>query len=230
MYKAKIIITTFLFTIIFNSFAQTIEKPNSAIASHPLTINKIEISDNQVIIELELENKSATGYFCADKSINLYDITRKIKYELVSSKGIPVCPSTYKFRKIGEVLKFQLYFPKLLKGTKYINIVENCNSNCFSILGVIIDTEMNTEINLGFDYYYKGKLDFALSAFLNVIKNNSDYPFGYLYANVIQIYVEKNDFESAKKWYQKVKNSNFTDKEYVLNNIKAKPYYSKLIF
>ena len=115
MYKTKIVITIFLFTIIFNSFAQTIEKPNSAIASHPLTISKIEMSGSQTIVWLELENKSAKGYFCADKSINLYDIVRKIKYELVSSKGIPVCPATYKFRKIGEVLKFQLYFPKLYK-------------------------------------------------------------------------------------------------------------------
>jgi len=230
MNNLKIFSIIFLFNISLSLFAQTIENPNSAISSHPLIVKKIELLENQTIIELELENQSATGYFCADKSINLYDILRNVKYELINSKGIPVCPATYKFKKIGEKLNFQLYFPKLLEGTKYINIVENCNSNCFSILGVVIDTEINTEINLGFDYYYEGKLDFALSAFLNVIKNNTDYPFGYLYANVIQIYVEKNDIESAKKWYKKIKESSFTDKEHVLGNIKEKPYYSKLIF
>ena len=61
---------------------------------------------------------------------------------------------------------------------------------CFSILGVVLDSELNKEINLGYDYYAQGKLDLALSAFKNVIKKQSDYPFGLLYLNVIQIYVE----------------------------------------
>jgi len=226
----KLLIPILLLSISFNLFAQTIDKHNMAIASHPLIVKKIELLENQTIVELELTNQSKTGYFCADKNVNLYDIVRKIKYELISLKGIPACPATYKFKKVGEVLKFQLYFPKLLEGTKYINIVENCNSNCFSLHGVIVDKEINKEINLGFDYYYKGKLDFALKAFTNVINNNQDYPFGYLYAKVIQIYTEKNDYKSAKKWYNKIKNSNFTDKAQVLSNLKEKPYYGKLIF
>ena len=55
---------------------------------------------------------------------------------LVSSNGIPVCPDTYKFKSPGEQLDFVLTFPPLLKGISSVNLIEDCQDNCFSFLGL----------------------------------------------------------------------------------------------
>lgn len=88
---------------------------------------------------------------------------------------------------------------------------------------------MNQSINLGYDYYAKGKLDFALEAFKMVINEHPDYPFGIYYLNIIQIYVEKNDYASAKDWYRKIVSSEFLDKKELIERLKRENYYNQLL-
>lgn len=209
-------------------FSQQIVNPNFAMASHPMKITKIESIDNQTIIELTIENQTDNGNFCADKNIYVQDLGNKKKFQLIKSTGIPVCPDRYSFNFVGESLTFKLYFPKLSGETKYLNLIENCDQYCFSIKGIILDSEMNQSIDLGYNYYSSGKLDFALQAFKQAIEKRTNYPFGFIHLNIIQILAEKNDFTGAKLWYNKILNSDFQDKNEVLNRLKAEPYYSKL--
>ncbi len=210
-------------------FGQSIENMNFAVASHPMKVNKIEYLPNQTKIEISIENQIQNGNFCADKNIDLVDIINKNKLHLVKSEGIPVCPSNYRFSFIGEVLTFTLIFPKIPTTSKYINIIENCSQYCFSIKGIILNAEMNKEINLGYEYYSKGKLDFALSSFRLVVEKNKDYPFGFLYFNIIQILVEQQDLESARNWYNQLKASDFEDKNEVISRLKNQSFYQKII-
>ncbi len=223
-------ISVFLFVHSFISISQTIVSPNFAMASHPLKVTKVEYLETGTLIELSIENQSPTGAFCADKNIFVQDALSGLKFQLISSKGIPVCPASYQFKQVGEILTFQLYFTKISPLIKYITLVEDCNSNCFSIVGIILDKEFNNEIDMAYDYYTKGKLDFALATFKQAIENHPNYPFGFMYLNVIQVFVEKNDMNSAKKWYHKLNSGLFLDKEQVLDRLKQKPYYKKLIF
>ena len=221
-----------IFTLIYSfiSISQIIENPNFAMASHPMKVTKVEYHELSTLIELTIENQSPTGSFCADKNIFVQDVISGLKFQLISSKGIPVCPASYKFKQIGELLTFQLYFPKINPLIKYLTLVEDCDNNCFSVVGIILDNEFNNGINLAYEYYAKGKLDFALAAFQQAIENHQDYPFGFLYLNVIQIFSEKGDYSNAKKWYNKLDNGLFIDKKQVLERLKQKPYYSQLIF
>ncbi len=228
--KRLLLILIFFLQFNFLSFAQIIENPNFAMASHPMKVTKIEYLEIGTLVELNIENQSPTGEFCADKNIFVQDVMSGLKYELMSSDGIPVCPASYKFRQIGEVLTFQLYFPKMNSNMKYLTLVENCDNHCFSIVGIILDPEFNREIDLGFNYYTKGKLDFALSAFQQAIENHQDYPFGFLYQHIIHVLSEKGDYVNAKKWYTKLKSSVFADKQYLLDKIKQQTYYKQLIF
>jgi len=223
---------TVIFPLLYISqaFTQVIENPNFAMASHPMRITKFEQLPAGSLIELSIENQSLTGSFCADKDIFVQDVLSGIKIQMISSKGIPVCPAKYRFKEVGETLVFQLYFPKINTSFKYLTLVENCNNYCFSIAGIILDQDFNTEIDLGYEYYEAGKLDFALAAFKQAIENHPKYPFGFLYLNIIQVNMEKGDTESAKKWYTKLNNSNFKDKQQVLDRIKQQSYYSQLIF
>ncbi len=217
------------FIVVFAySHAQQLINPNFALASHPMKVTKISQTANETIISLSIENQIENGSFCADKNIFVQDVLTEKKYRLKKSEGIPVCPSNYQFTYIGEVLNFSLYFPKIV-AKKYITLVEDCNQYCFSIKGIVLDTDLNQSINLGYDYYAKGKLDFALEAFMMVVKKHPDYPFGIHYLNIIQIYAEKQDYTSAKEWYKKIINSNFQDKKELLERLKKENYYNQLL-
>ncbi|MFN8256380.1 MAG: hypothetical protein U0W24_11855 [Bacteroidales bacterium] len=222
----------FLFLLVLNAIsikAQKFEKLNFALSSHPMRINKIEILENNTKVDLAIENQIETGSFCADKNIDLKDVISGKSYHLLTSFGIPVCPDSYKFKFAGEILNFSLYFPKITEKVKFLDIIENCDQYCFSIRGIILDEDMNKDIDLGYDYYTKGKLDFALQAFKMAVENNKDYPYGFLYMNIIQILIEKNDISGAKGWYSKLLSSQFLDRNEVIQRIKKQSYYSKLI-
>jgi len=227
----KIFINTVAFLLIANCFnGQVVENLNFAVSSHPMKINRIEFLAKQVKITISIENQLEGGNFCADKNIDVIDILNNRKHHLIKAEGIPVCPSNYQFNSVGEVLTFNLIFPAINSSTKYINIIENCNQYCFSIKGIILNKALNNEINLAYDYYSKGKLDFALQAFKLIIDNNPDYQFGLFYFNMIQILAEKQDYNEAKSWYSKLKNSNFIDKSEVISRLKNQYYYLNIIW
>jgi hypothetical protein len=208
--------------------SQKLIRPNFALASHPMKVIKISHTTNETIIELSIENQIEYGSFCADKNIYVQDVLTGKKHYLTKSEGIPVCPDVHEFLFIGEVLYFSLHFPKINTG-KYITLVEDCDEYCFSINGIVLDGEMNTDINLGYSYYAKGNLDAALEAFKSITEKHSDYPFGLYYLNIIQIYSEKNDFKAAKTWFKKIKDSQFKDKEELIRRLKQQSYYSQLL-
>lgn len=221
------LLLTFLGPLVF-SHAQQVINPNFALASHPMKVTKISHTANETVIGLSIENQIETGSFCADKKIYVQDILSGKKFNLKKSEGIPVCPQTYQFSYIGEVLNFTLYFPKI-STKKYLTLVENCNQYCFSIKGIVLDKDLNESINLGYNYYSKGQLDFALEAFKQAVNKHPDYPFGLHYLNIVQIYAEKKDFSTAKVWYKKIAESNFLDKKEVLDRLKKQYYYNKLL-
>ncbi len=120
--KKYYITAIFVITIYVVGFSQEIIKPNFAFASHPMGVESILLERNATVVELSIKNKSATGFFCADRNISIIDILRSKEYLLRKSVGIPVCPTTYKFSYVGEVLKFKLFFPSLKYSVKYIDI------------------------------------------------------------------------------------------------------------
>ncbi|MEN8250457.1 MAG: hypothetical protein ABFS32_16095 [Bacteroidota bacterium] len=212
----------------FSGFSQELVNPNFGLASHPMKIKKISNTVNETIFELAIENQSETGSFCADRNIFVQDVLTGKKYHLNRSEGIPVCPSNYQFNYVGEVLIFKLYFPKI-ETTKYLTLIEDCNQYCFSIKGIILNEEMNQSINSGYNYYAKGMPNFALEAYKTAINKHPDYPFGLHYLNIIQIYAEQNDFVSAKKWYNKIVNSEFQDKKELIERLRNQSYYNQLL-
>jgi hypothetical protein len=219
-----------IFTIQSEIFSQTIEKPNFSTATHPLMVELAELASNQLTLSLVLENQSETGYFCADKNIYVIDALTNKKYKLVQSKGIPECPDTHYFKAVGEILRFQLIFPAISPGTKYLNIVEECSPNCFSIKGLVLNKDLNKDIDLAYKSYSGGDTELALTIFQQILKNNPDYPFGNLHFNIIQIFAEKNDMTNAKTWFKTLNASNIQDKAEVINRLKQFSFYTKLIF
>lgn len=204
----KVGIIVWLITICStNIHSQTVEQPNYALKSHEtLEITKVEITPVKTVVSLTIENRIEGGKFCADKNIFIIypDGTRS---NLTSSNGIPVCPETYKFKTIGEKLHFTLDFPPLKTGTKWIDIVEDCNDNCFSFYGVTLNTELNGKINEALSMAEKGEIKRAIAFYKDILNSllAADQGIkGALYTDIITLLLKTGDKVGADEWYEKM--------------------------
>lgn len=224
--KMKLIVSILLIFLAFISgvYSQTVNSPNSGLRSHEtLEITKIDITTQKTVISLNIENKIAGGYFCADKNIFIIypDGTRS---SLNSSKGIPVCPDTYKFKTIGEKLEFELTFPPLKKNTEWIDLIEDCTDNCFSFYGVCLNKELNKKIEDASHFAETGEPAKAVLDFINIVKSidarNSGIA-GLLYMNIIQLSKETGNAGKASEWYGKLKSSDIPRRELYIKHLNS---------
>jgi hypothetical protein len=208
--KMKITISAlFLFiTCIGNINSQTCSHPNIGLKSHEtLEISKVEITVQKTVIFLSIENRRTEGYFCADKNIFIIypDGTRS---RLTSSKGIPVCPETYKFKTIGEKLYFELTFPPLKQDTQWIDLIEDCTENCFSFYGVCLNSDLNKKIDDASVLAENEEPAKALMSFIkiaNAIDSKYSGIEGMIYINIIKLSKETANIPKATEWYSKLK-------------------------
>ena len=226
--KYRGLLAFILFIWLIPLSGQTIKVPNFAVATHPFLVNEISYQENGFMIELTIENQAPSGYFCASKHIYLQNIQTKKKIYLLRSEGIPVCPDVYRFKWKGEKLTFKLFFPKLDKKIRYVDVIENCNDHCFSIFGLILDPVINAAINQGYEAFDHNDLQTAYKAFKEAVEKNPMYPYGFLYANIIKVLVQQKNYTEAKAWYKKLKQRDFLDEKSILEQISKEDYFDKI--
>jgi hypothetical protein len=222
--KRVLPIFTLLNFLMVTCYAQTYIKPNYALKSHEtLEISKIEITPQKTLIFLSVENRIAGGYFCADKNIFISypDGTHS---RLTSSKGIPVCPETFKFKAIGEKLNFELTFPPLKQNVQWIDLVEDCTDNCFSFFGICLNSDLNRKID---DASVLAEKDEPAEALMNFIKiagtidNKNSGIEGLIYINIIKLAKETNNIQKASEWYTKLKLSGMSRNELYIKHLNS---------
>lgn len=206
--------------------AQNIVKPNFAVSSHPITIDKIFRTDSSFVVQITLENKIPDGYFCAGKNIVIQDIETGKQFNMDYSEGIPVCPEMFHFKWIGQKLTFKFYFPPIDTMVHYVNLVEACKENCLVINGLILDMKMNRLIDQGFDAYTHENLSLALKSFISVINRYPNYPYGFIYGDVIRILLEEKNVKEAKKQACKLRDSQIIDKYSILKQLETEKGFS----
>ncbi|HYX07051.1 MAG TPA: hypothetical protein VE912_10000 [Bacteroidales bacterium] len=199
---------------------QTIDSPNYALRSHEtLRLEKLVQNDTATIFYLSITNQIASGSFCASKHIFVGLPTGK-KIWLKQSSGIPVCPQTYQFRHIGEKLAFVLIFPLVEKGTKWLDLVEQCDDACFSIRGIVSDVHLNNQLDKGYACIDEENYRKALEVFEPLAgKYGNSALAGSIYYNLIYIYNKLNDPDHLNFWYDKLSSSNIRDKSIFLQNL-----------
>ena len=209
--RSRLMSITFFLAIGFSSlFSQSFLSPNIALKSHEtLTIRKFVMSEEKTELFLRVENRISGGTFCADKNIYLAypDGTRIL---MISSTGIPVCPDTYKFRSPGELLDFVLTFPPLIKGTGSVNLIEDCQENCFSFFGIILDSDLNKKIDDAFALAENDEPAKALVSFTKIAEDTgtkNQGAAGLLYMNIVKLSKETGNYVKAFEWYQKLNTS-----------------------
>jgi hypothetical protein len=208
----KELIILSLLTVIFTQGlrSQTIENPNYALKSHEtLEINSVDILPGMTILYLSIENRIDGGNFCADKNIFLIDPAGE-KLKLQRSSGIPVCPDIYRFKSIGEKLQFTLTFPALKPGTEWVDVIEECTSNCFWFYGVTLDIDLNKRLDEAFSLASAGKAASNTDLFRNILEDIDNLNLGIeglLFINIINAAIEDGDKVNAMVWYKRLASS-----------------------
>jgi hypothetical protein len=192
-------------------YSQTYNDPNVSLRSHEtLEISKIEINGKATLIYLSVENqRDEGGSFCADKNIYIINPDGS-RSKLIKAHNIPVCPDTFKFKSTGEKLEFTLEFSPLRTGTKWIDLIEDCTSNCFWFYGVTLDNELNTRLNQAFSLASKGQAAGNIMLFKNILDDIDSQDLGIeglLYINIINAAVEDADKVNTIVWYKRLLSS-----------------------
>jgi hypothetical protein len=159
------------------------------------------------MVYFSVENRrSEGGSFCADRNIYIINPDGS-RLNLVKAKNIPVCPEAHNFKNVGEKLFFTLEFPPLKTGTKWIDIIEDCSSNCFWFYGVTLDNELNKRIDNAFITAAKAQPSLNKLLFKNILDDIDSQNLGIeglIYINIINAAVEEGDNIDAAVWYKRL--------------------------
>jgi hypothetical protein len=223
--KAAISGLVFFGAGLVNIFPQTFDLPNVGLKSpETLEISKVEITVHKALFYLTVENRREGGTFCADRNVFLIypDGTR---HKLVKASNIPVCPDSYKFKDIGEKLQFTLEFPPLKAGIKWVDIVEECSSNCFWIYGITLDNDLNKRLDEAFIQASKSKPADNILLFKSLLDSigSQDHGIeGLLYINIINAAAEDGDKVNSSVWYKKLVSSHVPRLNYYIKYLNDK--------
>ncbi len=200
--------------------SQVYNRPNFAFSSHEtLELESIEIDDNQTRVYLSILNRRLSGTFCVNTNTYIRNSLGAERYKLVQSVGIPDCPDVYKFTSIGEKLNFILIFPPVSEDMKYIDIIEDCDDACFSLKYVLLDQELNSIINRGFQLYETGNPTESLKVFEDLIaaRNDNLSPvFGTIYLYMMTINGELGRTEEVRSLFDELQQSSIINKDEII--------------
>ena len=155
--KSALLIAILSSMMFVNAVAQVITAPAYGLKSHEtMEVVSVEMKKDQTIVHLTVENRTVSGYFCVDRNtfIVLPDGSR---IKMLKADGIPNCPQSYNFKRVGEIIKFSLQFSALPPGSDWFDLVEECSENCFSVYGVTLNASLNDEIEKAYALSESGK-------------------------------------------------------------------------
>jgi hypothetical protein len=221
---AKTCLTSIIFFLVMETHlgAQVFDNPAIGLKSHQtMEITKVERQQDKTLVYVSVENRINGGTFCADKNIFIVQPDGS-KLKLEKASGIPNCPASHKFKRIGEVLEFTLAFPALQAGTGWFNLVEECSDNCFSVYGILLNNEFTARIDMASSYIDRGQVDTAISLYQSMINDATVREAGIvgsLYSDLISLMASKGYAASAADWYRKLVESDVPQKDLYLNNL-----------
>lgn len=91
-----------------------------------LEITKITITDKYTIVDFIHYNPYAYGGWTHIMPNTFIRTPQtKEKLTLIKAQGIPIAPHRHIYKKVGETLRFRLYFPPINPSTEKLDIIES---------------------------------------------------------------------------------------------------------
>lgn len=216
-----------LLLLSLQGYTQEIVRPNYGL-KNPETIEviRVRLTDEQVLVDMSIQNRVRGGYFCIDEDTFIEASGgERIKLEEVS--GLPLCPDIYEFTSVGEKLYFTLVFGKLPDNTPWFDIREYCSDNCFSILALNIDEEINERINEAFsamDRLEPGKAIDIFRDMLPGLQASVHGLTGSVYLNLVELLAANERDDELSKLLADFKASPMPHKERYLELLRKMGY------
>lgn len=107
-----------------------------------LTLETINVVENHKTV-LFLNAKGSQeymngGWVCLGNDSYIKDPTTGKKYKLLKTNGIPICPSKFNFKAVGQKLNFSLEFEPIPKNVRVIDFIENDESS-WNLYGISLN-------------------------------------------------------------------------------------------
>lgn len=232
----KISFLLFILLLIAQIYAQPINYPTIQAKSHQtMSIIKVDFRQDETVFHMRLVNRIKEGAdFCVDKNVKIVSDDFEGELKMIRSENIENCPNAYHFTKLNEPKSFQLFFPPLPKGVREIDLIEDCSDNCFTVKGIVLDRTLDSEMK-NFDkalaLYSKNDFQGALPLFTQ-IRDNSQFTdrkhYGYSIYIIPLLYNKIGDKPAAKNAFKKLKEKDFANKDYFIEQLKKIDYFKNL--
>ena len=198
--------------------SQVYERPNFALSSHStLEVTSIEKWSDQTVVYISVQNQNISGSFLITSiPISSENSLGSDEYRLVSMEGIPACPEVYRFKSIGEILRFSLVFPPLPDEVEYLDFQERCEDACVSLKYIILNEEINERINEGFELYELGRLNASQKVFEDIMSadfDNYSPVFGTIYLYLMSIHYEQGNSSELRRVFNELRESSIIGRE-----------------
>ncbi len=205
--------------------AQEIMQPNYGL-KNPETIEviRIRLTGTETLVDMSIQNRVSNGYFCVDENTYL-EYGNGVKMKMKSASGLPRCPERYEFKSVGEKIYFTLAFDKLPEDVSWFDIVEYCDANCFSVLALNLDEEVNDEINMAFSALDRLEPEKAIEIFTTMLpslQSDGHGLTGSVYLNLVELLAANNLDDELRQLVSDFKESTIPHKQRyleILNNL-----------
>jgi hypothetical protein len=220
-------LTVILILVSLQGYAQEVVRPNYGL-KNPETIEviRIRITDEQTLIDMSIQNRVREGYFCIDENTFIECAGgESLKLEKVS--GLPLCPDIYEFTSVGEKVYFTLAFGKLPENTPWFDIIEYCSSNCFSVIALNIDEEINERINAAFSAMDRLEPGDAIEIFMKILPDlqaSGHGLTGSVYLNLVELLAANKMEDELNKLLTEFRASPMPHKERYLAILRSLGY------
>jgi hypothetical protein len=207
----KYLVLSAFLLISLNSICQTITGPSYVLKSHEtLEVMRVINNEEELRLHMIIRNRlEEGGNFCVDQ--NTFLVVKNENLKVKQIEGIPLCPDRYDFEYFGESLQFNLSFPPINQEVKIIDVVEDCDANCFWFKGLVIDPELHESILIAYDYYETGFLEEGLSAYIelfNEVKKDLPALEASCIFYIAKILDEQGKTEEYDIWKKKLSDMN----------------------
>ncbi len=199
--------------------SQDISHPDIAFKSHQtLELLKISRTSASTTLVVRVTSLITNGSFCVDPA-TVISLPNGEKLLLENTVNIPNCPQQHHFLNPGESLTFSLQFPSLPETTQCIDVLEGCDQDCFSLIGVITDPLLNEQLNEAQKLSAAGDFQTALKKYMSLLGTLSGQHLSAetgIFSRIIQIYHEEGNTKKVKEWIDRLTSE-------------KPPYYQQLV-
>lgn len=221
----RLTVSLILIFSLVSVFPQRFINPAYGLVSHEtMKLRQVEVIEDGVILTVSLENRISDGYFCVDRNTYMV-LPDGSRLRMIGAEGIPYCPDVYRFRGIGEVLVFRLFFNKPALLPAWIDLVEECGANCMSVYGITLNETISMKMEKAYGYAETGFPASARLLFMDILDSLADNNHGIkgsLYSGIITMYLREGNEKSAHEWIEKLNVSDVPGKKLYIENLAAR--------